>query len=74
MRKKQNGTIVRISGRWYLRYWERRNISGTLVRKRASYCLGEVKTRGIRPPPILRRQPRTSCTPSTNASFQPSTT
>jgi integrase len=49
VRKKQKGTIARISGRWYLRYWERRNISGTLVRKRTSYCLGQVTTRGVRP-------------------------
>ncbi len=34
---------------------ERRNISGSLVRKRASYCLGEVKTRGIRPPADIEK-------------------
>lgn len=27
--RKQNGTIVRIRDRWYVRYWERRNIAGT---------------------------------------------
>jgi hypothetical protein len=48
--KKPNGSIVQISGRWYLRYWDRRNVAGTLVRKRVSYCLGDVRTRGIRPP------------------------
>jgi integrase len=55
VRKKQKGTIVRISGRWYLRYWERRNVSGTLLRKRASYCLGAVTTRGIRPPADIEK-------------------
>jgi len=47
---KQNGTIVQRSGRWYLRYWETRNVDGRLVRKRVSHCLCNVTTRGMRPP------------------------
>lgn len=46
----QNGTIVRISKRWYVRYWERRNIGGVVEQKRVSHCLGDVTTRGKRPP------------------------
>jgi len=46
----QNGTVVKISGRWYLRYWERRNINGTIEQKRVSHCLGPVNTRGKHPP------------------------
>lgn len=46
----QNGTIVRISGRWYLRFWEKRNINGTIQQKRVSHSLGPTTTRGKRPP------------------------
>jgi integrase len=53
--RKQTGTIVRFCGRWYLRYWERRNKNGTLVRKRVSHCLGDVTTRGIRPPADIQK-------------------
>jgi len=31
--RKQTGIIVSISGRWYVRYWERRNIGGAIVKK-----------------------------------------
>lgn len=53
--RKQNGTIVQRYGRWYLRYWERRNEGGALVRKRASHCLGSLTTRGIRPPADIQK-------------------
>jgi integrase len=48
--RKQNGTIVRIGDRWYVRFWEHRNIGGSIVRKRVSYQLGPVTTRGKNPP------------------------
>lgn len=48
--RKQNGTIVRIGERWYVRYWERRNIGGTIERKRVTHLLGDVTTRSKRPP------------------------
>lgn len=48
--KKQKGTIVAISGRWFLRYYERRNVNGELVSKRPSTCLGPFTTRGKNPP------------------------
>jgi integrase len=47
---KQRGRIVRIGSRWYVRYWERRNIAGTVERKRVSHQLGPVTTRGKKPP------------------------
>jgi hypothetical protein len=46
MPRKQDGQIVKISGRWYVRYWERRTISGAIERKRVSHLLGPVTTRG----------------------------
>jgi integrase len=46
----QKGHIVKISGRWFVRYWERRNVNGTVEQKRVSHCLGSVTTRGKRPP------------------------
>ena len=42
--------IIRIGDRWYVRYWERRNVSGKVERKRATHPLGPVTTRGKRPP------------------------
>jgi hypothetical protein len=46
MARKQDGQIVKISGRWYVRYWERRTINGVIERKRVSHHLGPVMTRG----------------------------
>lgn len=48
--RKQNGQIIRIGDRWHVRYWERRNVSGTIQRKRVTHYLGPVTTRGKRPP------------------------
>src|SRR6476659_9361442 len=46
----QKGQIVKISGRWYVRYWEKRNVHGSILQKRVSHCLGPVTTRGKKPP------------------------
>jgi integrase len=48
--REQKGQIVRIGERWFVRYWERRNTGGTIERKRVSHLLGNVTTRGKRPP------------------------
>jgi hypothetical protein len=48
--RKQNGQVVRISDRWFVRYWERRNVAGKVQRKRVSHVLGPVITTGKRPP------------------------
>jgi integrase len=48
--RKQHGQIIRIGERWYVRYWERRNVGGTIERKRVTHELGPVTTRGKRPP------------------------
>jgi len=48
--RKQNGTIVRIGDNWHVRYWERVNVSGEIVRKKKSHLLGPVTTRGKYPP------------------------
>ncbi len=48
--RKQNGQIIRIGDRWYVRYWERRNVGGNVERKRVSHQLGPITTRGKRPP------------------------
>jgi hypothetical protein len=44
--RKQEGQVIRIGDRWYLRYWERRNIGGNIERKRVTHLLGPVTTRG----------------------------
>ncbi len=48
--RKQSGHIVRIGDRWFVRYWERRNVAGTLEKKRVSHPLAPVTTTGKRPP------------------------
>jgi integrase len=48
--RKQEGQVIRIGDRWYVRYWERRNIGGTIERKRVTRHLGPVTTRGRHAP------------------------
>src|SRR5712691_6082519 len=48
--RQQNGQIVRSGGYWFVRFYECRNINGTIQRKRVSHRLGAVTTRGKRPP------------------------
>jgi integrase len=50
MRREQNGTIILRSGKWYVSYWQKRNVNGTVERKRATEYLGEKTTRGGHPP------------------------
>jgi integrase len=54
--RKQCGQIIRIGDRWYVRYWERRNIGGALERKRVTHSVGEVTTRGKRPPADIKTE------------------
>ena len=54
--RKQHGQILRIGDRWYLRYWERRAIGGTIERSRATQQLGPVTTRGKRPPADIKAE------------------
>jgi hypothetical protein len=48
--RHQKGTVVRIGNYWFVRFYERRNINGSIQRKRVSHRLGAVTTRGKRPP------------------------
>jgi integrase len=54
--RKQKGQIIRIGEHWYVRYWERRNIEGTIERKRVTHSLGKVTTRGKRPPADIKTE------------------
>jgi len=54
--RKQCGQIIRIGDRWYVRYWERRNIGGTVERKRVTHLIGEITTRGKRPPADIKTE------------------
>jgi integrase len=54
--RKQHGQIIRIGDRWYVRYWERRNIGGTIERKRIPHSIGDVTTRGKRPPADIKTE------------------
>lgn len=48
--RKQEGQIIRIGERWYIRYWERRVANGALERKRVTHELGPITTKGKHPP------------------------
>ena len=54
--RKQQGQIIRIGERWYVRYWERRNVGGTIARKRVTHAIGDVTTRGKRPPADIKTE------------------
>jgi hypothetical protein len=54
--RKQHGQIIRIGDRWYVRYWERRYVSGNVERKRVTHQLGPVTTRGKRPPADIKTE------------------
>jgi integrase len=48
--RKQNGTIVEFSGRWYVSYWDKISVNGSIERKRKTHLLGPKTTRGKYPP------------------------
>ena len=50
MKREQKGTIILRSGKWYASYWEKRNVNGSVERKRLTHYLGEKTTRGKYPP------------------------
>jgi integrase len=52
--RKQNGTIIRIGDRWFVRYWERRNTGDRIECKRVTHLLGPVTTRGKHPPADIK--------------------
>src|SRR5258708_7706073 len=54
--RKQYGQIIRIGDRWYVRYWERRNIDGIVERKRVPHEIGQATPRGKRPPADIRTE------------------
>jgi len=54
--RKQNGQIIPIAGRWYVRYWESRNTGGSIERKRVTHLIGPVTTKGKRPPDDIRAE------------------
>jgi len=50
----QRGTVVKIGKKWFLRYWEKRNIGGVVQSRRVSHCLGPITTRGKRAPADIK--------------------
>ena len=69
--RKQEGQVIRIGDRWYVRYWERRNIGGTIERKRVTHQLGPVTTRGKRPPADIEAEAEKHMHSVNNGSFAP---
>jgi integrase len=55
MRKRtQNGQIIPIGNRWYLRYWQRQNVGGKIERKRCTQPLGAKTT--TKPPKDIQNE------------------
>jgi integrase len=52
--RKQEGQIVVINDRWYVRFYERQNVNGVVERKRVTHCLGPVESRGKHPPADIK--------------------
>ena len=48
--RRSKGHICKMGTEWAVRYPEWRNIGGVLVKKKASFKLGPITTRGKRPP------------------------
>ncbi len=48
--REQNGSIILRSGKWYVTFWEKRNVNGAFLRKRVTRYLGEKTTKGKHPP------------------------
>jgi len=48
--RKQRGQVIRIGQKWFVRYWEYRNVNGDIQRKRVTHFLGYVTGRAKRPP------------------------
>ena len=49
-KRKQSGQVVQSHGGWFVRFYESRVIDGVVKRVRVAKLLGEVTTRGKRPP------------------------
>ena len=49
-KRQQNGYIFKARGNWYVRYFEDRTVNGELRHDRVAKQIGEVTTRGKRPP------------------------
>lgn len=56
MTRKQYGSIIQRSGRWYVTYWERRSVGGKIERKRVTYRLGPVTKRSKKPPADVQQE------------------
>jgi integrase len=50
MRREQKGSVILRSDKWYVSYWEQRNVNGTLERRRVTHYLGAKTTKGKHPP------------------------
>jgi integrase len=53
-KRKQKGTIFKRHGMWYVRFFEDRVIKGEVRHVRVSKQLGEVSTRGKKPPKLIQ--------------------
>ena len=55
-KREQSGQMFQRHGSWYVRFYESRVVDGEVKRVRLAKQLGEVTTRGKRPPAAIERQ------------------
>jgi hypothetical protein len=69
--RKQNGTIIRIGDRCYVRYWERRNVGGIVERSESPIQSVRLGPAGNVHPQTLRPKPNGTWQPLRAAQFPP---
>lgn len=57
-KRQQTGYIFKARGHWYVRYFEDRTVNGELRHDRVAKQIGEVTTRGKRPPQKIENEAR----------------
>jgi hypothetical protein len=50
MQREQSGSVILRSGKWYVSYWERRNVNGVVERKRVTHWERRPRAASMRRP------------------------
>jgi integrase len=70
-KREQSGQIFKRHGSWYVRFYENRVIGGTVKRVRIAKHLGEVTTRGKRPPASIEQEASRVVSDANNPQYIP---
>ena len=70
-KRQQNGYIFKARGHWYVRYFVDRTVNGELRHDRVAKQIGEVATRGKRPPQKIEDEAREIVAAATTTNANP---